>query len=85
MLTMIYAFCITIMLALIGNCAATELSGTVVSVSDGDTIAVFDSFKGQHKIRLPLTPDGYLPFAAALPDCYHAGCSSVTRHRERER
>ncbi|WP_300452350.1 hypothetical protein [Accumulibacter sp.] len=37
---------------LIGSTRADTLTGTVVSVADGDTIAVLDTSREQHKVRV---------------------------------
>lgn len=37
---------------LVSTCRAEQLHGTVVSITDGDTIVVLDQAKIQHKIRL---------------------------------
>ena len=49
---MLWAIFLTLLFFSSLHLHATEITGTVVSVADGDTIAIVDAHKQQHRIRL---------------------------------
>lgn len=66
----------TILLAFASYLHATDITGRVIGISDGDTLTILDSYKTQHKIRLAQidAPESVQDFGSASKQSLSSLC-----------